>query len=79
MVGSGRSLGADGFLAKLDAIEGYIVSDIEKFPRVPFWIIPAEIVREWWDAGILNADTKITRAKALQLLKTIYPDESWTL
>lgn len=76
MVGSGRSFGSGGFLAKLDAIEGYIVSDIESFPDVSFWIIPAATIRTWWDASILNADTKITRAKALRLLKTIYPDRT---
>lgn len=69
MVGSGRKFEEPGFLEKLDEIAGYIVSDIQKFPRVPCWIIPVETVREWWVEGKLGATTKITREKALTLIR----------
>eukprot|EP01034_Spumella_vulgaris_P044721 gene44721-55649_t len=48
MVGSGRQFEESGFLAKLDEIAGYIVSDIESFPDVPFWILPKSVVESWW-------------------------------
>jgi hypothetical protein len=71
MVGSGRSFHEEGFLEKLDEIEGYIVSDIESFPRIPYWMIPVNVVRLWWDRGELGAATKINRKKALELVKRI--------
>ena len=48
MVGSGRKFEELGFLTKMDEIAGYVVSDIQRFPAVPYWIIPVDIVREWW-------------------------------
>jgi len=68
MVGSGRSFDESGFLAKLAEIEGYIVSDVELFPDVPVWVITAEDVLSWWNKGLLGVNSKITRAKAHQLL-----------
>lgn len=69
MVGSGRSFHADGFLEKLAQIEGYIVCDIEAFPNVRFWTILAVQVRRWWEAGRLGTATKISRKRALELLR----------
>jgi hypothetical protein len=69
MVGSGRRFESGGFLAKLDEIKGYIVSDIESFPRVPFWVVPATKVRQWWEAGELGVNSKVSREKALRLLR----------
>ncbi len=68
MVGSGRSFKEEGFLRKLHEVKGYIVSDIESFPRIPYWIIGNEQVEEWWTAGKLGSITKISRKKALSLL-----------
>lgn len=68
MVGSGRTFDERGFLGKLDEIEGYIVSDVELFPEVPVWVISAEDVLSWWKSGLLGVNSKITRAKAHQLL-----------
>jgi len=69
MVGSGRSFNERGFFEKLDEIEGYILSDIEEFPKVPFWIITKDRVREWYDNGDLGKTTKISRKKFYQLLE----------
>lgn len=44
MVGSGRSFDEPRFLRKLQEIEGYIISDVESFPNVPFWILPKTTV-----------------------------------
>ena len=68
MVGSGRSFDEPGFLQKLDEIAGYVVSDIERFPNVPFWVIPIDYVREWWNLGKLGPASKISRIKTLKLL-----------
>ena len=69
MVGSGRSFNEPGFLEKLREIEGYIVFDIEEFPSIPYWIIPRDTVSNWWASGALGTSTKISRPKALNLLR----------
>jgi hypothetical protein len=70
MVGSGRSFNEPGFLAKLKEIEGYIISDVESFPNVPFWILPKTTVECWWHGGKLGTGTKISRTIALKLLES---------
>ncbi|MGI8543323.1 MAG: hypothetical protein ACR2MD_07550 [Aridibacter sp.] len=72
MVGSGRSFNEVGFIYKLNSIEGYVVSDVESFPDVPFWILPSSVVNNWWQAGILGTSTKISRKKALQLISDVF-------
>jgi hypothetical protein len=69
MVGSGRKFNEKGFLDKLEEIEGYIISDIDSFPNVPFWIITKQEVLKWWKEGILGSSTKISRNKILELMK----------
>jgi len=71
MVGSGRFFDEPGFLAKLKEIEGYIVSDVESFPNVPFWILQKTVVENWYRGGKLGAGTKISRPTALKLLESI--------
>jgi hypothetical protein len=71
MVGSGRSFEEKGFLDKLDEIEGYIVSDIELFPSIPFWKINKSTVQNWYVNNMLGSGTKISRAKMLTMLETI--------
>jgi hypothetical protein len=68
MVGSGRRFDEPGFLAKLNEIEGYIISDVEPFPNVPFWILPKTTVENWWRTGKLGTSSKISRTVALNLL-----------
>lgn len=71
MIGSGRSFNEKGFISKLDAIEGYILCDIESFPKVPFFEIPSPIVRKWWIDKQLGNSTKVSRKKALNLIQNI--------
>ena len=71
MVGSGRSFEENGFRRKLAEIEGYIVSDIESFPNVPYWIIKKETVNHWWESGDLGTNSKISREKELRLIVRI--------
>ena len=46
--GKGRVFNEDNFLSKLDSIEGYIVTDLNNFPTVPYYKIDAEVVRTWY-------------------------------
>lgn len=68
MVGSGREFDEPGFLRKLKEIEGYIVSDVESFPNIPFWIVHRDVVLQWWQQGLLGSASKISRDRALVLL-----------
>ena len=69
MVGSGRKFEEQGFLNKLDEIRGYVLSDVQSFPDIPYWIISESIVRNWWNKGLLGNTTKISRNKALELIQ----------
>jgi hypothetical protein len=71
MVGSGRSFDRSGFLRKLASINGYIVSDIESFPDVPYWILQKRTVEECWQSSRLGTCTKITRESALELVRIL--------
>ena len=68
MVGSGRSFEEGGFMEKLREIDGYVVSDITVFPRIPVWKVSSDAVRSWYRRGALGAGTKATRRSALRLL-----------
>ncbi len=68
MVGSGRVFNEKGFISKLDEIEGYIISDIENFPNIPFWILHKNVIKSWWNSRLLGSTTKISRKTALKLL-----------
>ncbi len=69
MVGSGRRFNEAGFFDKLDEIKGYVVSDVTKFPKIPVWKMSVEAVRRWYDNGELGAGTKVSRTRALALLR----------
>lgn len=71
MVGSGRHFELDGFISKLNEVKGYVISDVEGFPNVPFWIIPSEQVRKWWDGGQLKGDSSVSREKIIHLLRIL--------
>ena len=68
MVGSGRVFEEGGFLEKLREIDGYIVSDITVFPRIPVCKVWSDAVRSWYGDNSLGAGTKVFRRRALRLL-----------
>lgn len=68
MVGSRRSFELEGFRKKLQEIQGYVISDIELFPEIPYWIIDKTQVLEWFQKGSLGKHTKISRKRILKLL-----------
>jgi len=69
MVGSGRAFNAKGFTSKLKEIQGYIVSDIEKFPQIPYWVVNKMVVIEWYRKNLLGSGTKTSRIRILDLLE----------
>ncbi len=52
-------------------IEGYILTDVESFPDIPFWIFKKDIIQEWWEKGWLGKTTKISRERALGLINSV--------
>ena len=73
MVGSGRKFVEAGFIAKLDAIAGYVCSDIKKFPRVPVWVIPVDLIRNLYHAGKLGSSTSIKSANFYSRVVPLLP------
>ena len=68
MVGSGRKFQEGGFLDKLEDVEGYFVTDISRFPDMPYWIISSQMVLDWWESGRLGKNSKISRGSFLDLI-----------
>jgi hypothetical protein len=62
MVGSGRRFEESGFLTKLDDVAGYVCSDIMKFPCVPVFMVPWELIRKLYLARRLGAATRVSSA-----------------
>ena len=67
-VGSGRKFDEQGFLAKLDEIKGFILSDIVSFPVVSVYRLPVDVVLAWYRAGRLGANARVSHKKILNLL-----------
>lgn len=67
-VGKGRAFDEDGFLAKLDEIEGFILSDITLFPNVPVYVVPVANVTRWYETDMIGQNAKVSRAKFLEVL-----------
>tara|TARA_B100000214_G_scaffold328842_1_gene268200 strand:- start:188 stop:661 length:474 start_codon:yes stop_codon:yes gene_type:complete len=67
MVGSGRSFEEEGFLKKLDEIEGYFICDVWQFPKVPYISISSYTIREYYFSGKLGKTSKLTRKKFFNL------------
>lgn len=74
MVGKGRTFEAGGFIAKLDTLAGYVCSDIKKFPKVPVWIIPVEIIRSLYSEGKLGLSTSISSSAFYSRIVPLLPN-----
>jgi hypothetical protein len=61
-VGSGRVFGEAAFLAKLDAVAGFILADIVEFPIISVFKVPTDHVKRWYKNRELNAAARISRA-----------------
>jgi hypothetical protein len=73
MVGSGRKFDEPGFINKLDAIEGYVCSDILKFPQVPVFMVPSTLIRQLYHDGLLGAGSRISSARFYSLIVPLLP------
>lgn len=73
MVGSGRRFQPEGFVEKLGDLAGYVIADVYRFPKVPYWIIPVSVIIEWWKTEVIGKTTKISRQSALRLIESL-PD-----
>lgn len=71
MVGSGRQFDEKGFMHKLKEVKGYVISDIESFPKIPFWMVTADVVLRWYEQNKLGSGTKVSRARILELLRAL--------
>lgn len=67
-VGSGRQFGEDGFLAKLNGIKGFILSDIVGFPTVDVFVVPVDYVHRWYRNRELGSNAKVSRDVFLRRL-----------
>lgn len=68
-VGKGRQFEQAGFDEKLQAISGFLVSDIVEFPRVNIWRISCDEVIAAFGVGLLGKNAKISRAKFLKMIE----------
>lgn len=71
MVGKGRTFRRDDFLNKLNNIHGYIVSDIDLFPKIPFWLILSDSIRQLYLDGKIGKNAKVQQKKARVILKEL--------
>ena len=67
-IGSLRTFNEEGFIKKINYIEGYMVSDISEWPNVPVYQIKSSLVLKWYNDGKLSSNTKISKQKFFELL-----------
>lgn len=68
MIGKGRKFHLEDWTTKQANVSGWIVADINTFPRVPYWVIPKEIVSGWWNSGALGPSTHVLHTKFRDLI-----------
>ncbi len=73
MVGSGRVFEEQGFMQKLENIEGYVCSDIMKFPQVPVYMVPSDLILDLYKKKQLGAGTQISRERFYSTIVPLLP------
>lgn len=68
-VGKGRDFNKEGFMRKLQDIRGYILADVTKFPEVPIYKVPSEVVQKWWEEGKLGKKANVSYQRIIKLLE----------
>lgn len=63
MVGSGRKFEEEGFLKKLDELQGYFICDVWQFPKVPYISISSDTIHEYYFSGKLGKRTELSRVR----------------
>ena len=69
MIGAGRSFDEDGFISKLQGIEGYILADITKFPKVEYWSATSYEIIDLYVNKRIHHSTKVGRQRVMDLTK----------
>jgi hypothetical protein len=72
-VGSGRRASAGALKAKLDAVDGFVVCDMTRFPLVESWLVPARVVKQWCAKGVLGKNGRMAAAKFRGLVRDAPP------
>lgn len=72
MTGAGRKFNMEGMIEKLQLVKGYVVTDIQLFPKIPYWVIPVHIVEAWCYGKQLGTGARASRAKILELLRNAF-------
>ena len=70
-VGSGRKYDEQGFMHKIRAIRGFILTDIESFPRMQVFVVASGDVERWHKQGMLGSNARVSRVK---FLSNLVPD-----
>lgn len=73
-VGAGRKFEQKGFLAKLEALKGFILADITSFPTVYLYVVPVKLVRDWYESGQLGKNCRVSRKNFLARLVPDIPN-----
>ena len=68
-VGSGRSFNKTGFLQKVNHIKGYFITDITKFPTIPYYKLTSDQIKKWWNEEELGKKASISRNKFYDLIE----------
>lgn len=63
MRGQGRAFEEEGFLEKLNEVEGYIICDVRKIPEIKFAVLSNVAVLDAYERGDLNKSTQISGSK----------------
>lgn len=66
-MGAGREFSEEALLEKLKAIEGYLICDVFKFPKVDVYPVSAERVHDLWNNYQLGANARIDRKRFFQM------------
>lgn len=73
MMGSGRSFNEQKFITRLNEIKGFVISDIVRFPTVPFFMIDSATIKDLYWHGQLGNKTKCSRAEVLGIIHRLDP------
>lgn len=63
MKGKGRSFSEQGFLDKLNEVEGYIICNVRQIPQIKFTVLSNVSVLDAYERGDLNKSAQISGAK----------------
>ena len=69
--GGQREFDEEAFLDRVSGLNRYIVCDIDGFPRVRVYSIPAAVIADCWREGLLNTTGELNYGPACELLDSL--------